>query len=222
MRGIQTLHEKGIVHTDIKPNNNLIESKKPDQNGDVIIEQVMIADLEDAAYVLEGCIISGRQVGNWMWRSPEAHASAEVHTASDMFSFGLVVSSPRTSGLLASNACRQCIYAMTKRIIFAVDESEVPEGIELLEIVLKRHLSYFGDLEGIEGLIRYLGDSPWAQLFAMIAADFNADNPRRPFRLWQGIDPVFKNLIVRMMNVDPAQRLTAKEALAHPWFAGCH
>lgn len=108
---------------------------------------------------------------------------------------------------------------MTKRVIFAVDESEIPEGIELLDIVLERHFSYFGDLEGIEGLIRYLGDSPWAQIMAMIAADFNADNPRRPFQLWQDIDPTFKDLIVRMMNVDPTKRLTAKEALAHSWFA---
>lgn len=108
---------------------------------------------------------------------------------------------------------------MTKRVIFAVDDSEIPEGIELLDVVLERHLSYFGDLEGTEGLIRYLGDSPSAQIMAMIANDFNADNPRRPFGLWQGVDPVFKDLIVRMMYVDPTRRLIAREALAHPWFA---
>jgi serine/threonine protein kinase len=100
-----------------------------------------------------------------------------------------------------------------------VDEEELPEGIEILDIVLERQLSYFSDLEGIEGLIQYLGDSPWAQLIAMIAADFNANNPRRPFGLWQDLDPTFKDLVVRMMNVDPTKRLTAKEALAHTWFA---
>lgn len=92
LRGIQTLHEKGIVHTDIKPNNILIESKEADHSGDVEITQVKIADIEDAAYVPENCVISGRQFGNWMWRSPEAHASAHVHTPSDIFSFGLAVS----------------------------------------------------------------------------------------------------------------------------------
>jgi serine/threonine protein kinase len=54
---------------------------------------------------------------------------------------------------------------------------------------------------------------------AMIANDFNPENPRRPFGLWQGLDPVFKDLVVRMMNVDPTLRLTAEEALAHSWFA---
>jgi serine/threonine protein kinase len=182
------------------------------------VEQVQIGDLENAAYVPESCVIKGRQFGNWMWRIPEAHASAEVHTPSDMFSFGLVVSiallfdSPQSKAL-------QCIYAMTKRVVLAVDEEEIPEGIELLDIVLERQLSYFSDLEGINGLIRYLGDSPWAQLFAMVAADFNADNPRRPFAMWQDLGPEFKDLVVRMMNVDPTRRLTASEALAHKWFA---
>lgn len=113
----------------------------------------------------------------------------------------------------------QCIYAMTKRVIFAVDEDKVPEGIEVLDIVLERQLSYFSNLEGTEGLIQYLGDSPWAQLIGMIAADFNAENPRRPFEMWQDIDADFKDLITRMMNIDPTRRLTANEALAHQWFA---
>jgi serine/threonine protein kinase len=104
-------------------------------------------------------------------------------------------------------------------VVLAVDEEEIPEGIELLDIVLERQLSYFSDLEGIDGLIRYLGNSPWAQLIAMVAADFNADNPRRPLALWQDIDLDFKDLVVRMMNVDPNRRLTANEALAHKWFS---
>ncbi|KAF2254365.1 kinase-like protein [Trematosphaeria pertusa] len=96
LRGITTLHGKGIIHTDIKANNILIEWK--DQGGEITVEQVQVADIEDAAYVPKDCVIKGRQVGNWMWRSPEAHASAEVHTPSDMFSFGLVLTTHPSSG----------------------------------------------------------------------------------------------------------------------------
>lgn len=100
-----------------------------------------------------------------------------------------------------------------------MNEEEIPDGIKLLDIIFERQLSYFSDLEGVNGLIQYLGDSLWAQLIAMIAADSNAANPRRPFALWQDIDPDSKDLVVQMMNVNPTQRLTADEALAHKWFS---
>ena len=52
-----------------------------------------MADIEDAAIVPPGSAIMGRQLGNWMWRSPEAHAEGPMHTPSDIFAFGIVVSS---------------------------------------------------------------------------------------------------------------------------------
>jgi len=57
-----------------------------------MIEQVQLGDLESAARVPPGSAIIGFQSGNWMWRSPEAHAKGPINQSSDMFSFGLVVS----------------------------------------------------------------------------------------------------------------------------------
>ena len=58
----------------------------------IAIGQVQLADIEDAAQVPSGCDIVGKQVGNWMWRSPEAHAQGRVNKPSDIWSFGVVVS----------------------------------------------------------------------------------------------------------------------------------
>lgn len=53
---------------------------------------MQLADIEDAAYVDPNSDIVGIQVGNLMWRSPEAHAQGRVNKPSDIFSFGIVVS----------------------------------------------------------------------------------------------------------------------------------
>ena len=68
-------------------------------------------------------------------------------------------------------------------------------------------------------MLRYLGDSPWAQIFTVIAEGFNEEFPREPFTLWKGIEPEFRDLVSRMTNVDPERRITAQEALLHPWFS---
>lgn len=57
------------------------------------IAKVQIVDLEDSAYLRHPeSAVMGAQVGNIMWRSPEAHAMGPIRKPSDMFSFGLVVS----------------------------------------------------------------------------------------------------------------------------------
>ena len=70
----------------------MIDVKKQPNN--IVIQHVQLADLEDAAYVPPGSNIVGKQVGNEMWRSPEAHAQGPVNKPSDIFSFGVVVGIP--------------------------------------------------------------------------------------------------------------------------------
>jgi hypothetical protein len=58
----------------------------------MVIEQVQLADIEDATYVPAGYDIVGKQVSNWLWRSPEADTQGRNNKSSDMFSFCVVVS----------------------------------------------------------------------------------------------------------------------------------
>ena len=76
--------------TDIKPNNVMI-SFKSSPEGDRHIHRVTLTDTEDAAKLGKGQGVYG-QVGNRLWRSPEAHAATNVGKASDIWSFGLTVS----------------------------------------------------------------------------------------------------------------------------------
>jgi serine/threonine protein kinase len=113
----------------------------------------------------------------------------------------------------------QCIYAVLKRVIFAVAEGKLAEGEELLLVVLERQISYFADKDGLNALIAHLGDSPWCEVFKVLGEGFNKANPRKPFYLWQNVDGDFKDLIGGLTNFDPTKRLTAHEALAHRWFS---
>lgn len=110
---------------------------------------------------------------------------------------------------------------MHKRIIFAVGEEELEEGVDPLSIVIERQISYFADADGITAFLKLLGDDNlWVQVFEIIRDGFNKENPRRPFSLWKSADEDFKSLVCAMTNFDPAKRITAREALAHRWFEG--
>ncbi|KAH8732472.1 kinase-like domain-containing protein [Phaeosphaeriaceae sp. PMI808] len=197
--GIAELHDQDIIYTDLKADNVLINWKEC--RNEIKIERVQLADLEDAVYIPPGSHIIGKQVGNWMWRSPEAHARGPVDKPSDMFSFALV-----------------CIYAVHKRVIFTVGEEELDEGVEPLAVVIQRQISYFADEEGMGGFLRHLGDNPRVPIFEVTRNGFNKDNPRKPFSFWEGVDEDFKDLICALTNFNPEKRITAREALAHKWF----
>ncbi|KAM5474547.1 hypothetical protein MauCBS54593_002123 [Microsporum audouinii] len=191
-----------LVLIDIKANNIMIDWKE--ENGEVVITRVQLADIEDSAIIPPNCDILGKAVGNWMWRSPEAHVEARVNKPSDIFSFGIV-----------------CICAVLKHVIFAVDAKELPEGVDIHAIVLQRQLSYFGNDESVTAILKHIGDkSPWCTVINILWNGFDETTPREPFALWKDVDPIFKDLISGLTDIDPKRRLTAQAALDHPWFQG--
>lgn len=92
------------------------------------------------------------------------------------------------------------------------------EGEEVLAYVLERQISYFANEESLAAFMKYLNTNPWVDIFAVLRDGFNVENPRRPIALWQDVIPELKHLLTGLINFDPEKRLTAREALDHPWF----
>lgn len=116
---------------------------------------------------------------------------------------------------------------MLGQVIFEADgdlQKHESQGAFPHVIRLQRQVSYFGDREGLNGLMTHVGDEEInCQVLGFLWDDRAADyHSYRPFSEWPNVtDDEFKDLIRRMTNLDPQKRATAREALEHPWFSGC-
>lgn len=149
----------------------------------------------------EGRNLKGCLSGNQLWRSPESWARAKQGTPSDIYSFAIVA-----------------VYVMLNDMIFLVSKEE-PNSEDAWRYILRRHVSFFADEDGFRGLLCHVGeDNPFFERLITVAGDFDSRNPRKPFVLWHYVDADFRDLVSKMTNLDPAKRITAREALEHPWF----
>lgn len=88
-------------------------------------------------------------------------------------------------------------------------------------IRLQRQVSYFGDQDGLDGLKTHLGDDEISRMaLTMLWEDRHEPYiPYKPFVEWPEVkDTVFRDLILRLMNLDPSKRMTAQQTLEHSWF----
>jgi serine/threonine protein kinase len=114
---------------------------------------------------------------------------------------------------------------MLRRVILGIDDDfkfHESKGALPVFIRLQRQISYFGDKDGLNGLMKHVGDEEEnCELLGMLWDERAAEHiPYKPFSEWLDVDPTFKDLIRGLNNLDPAQRLTARQALDHPWFGG--
>ncbi|QSS55572.1 hypothetical protein I7I53_03488 [Histoplasma capsulatum var. duboisii H88] len=201
LHGLADMHERGVLHNDIKANNILVDYDESIQ-GQTIINNVQISDLEDAVLVPPGKWLRGPLCGNAIWRSPGGWCRSHQNEASDVFSFAIVM-----------------IYIMLNEMVFRVSDCELYAS-DSWRYVLQRHISYFADEQGLIGLLKHIGeDNPFHGRLIALAGDFNSGNPRMHFEAWEPVDPEFRDLVGKMTNLDPTRRITARQALEHSWFS---
>ncbi|KAF7955674.1 hypothetical protein EAE96_004600 [Botrytis aclada] len=84
LEALQVLHKDGFVHTDVKPDNILVNRGNAHQR----FSEVQLADLGGTVSVHSKWAKEGRIVGTSSWRSPEVLLGMPWGTSSDIWSFG--------------------------------------------------------------------------------------------------------------------------------------
>lgn len=75
----------------------------------------------------------------------------------------------------------------------------------------------------MNGLLKHIADDDTnCQVLRMLWDERSEEHiPYKPFPEWPDVgDTAFKDLIRGLTNLDPTKRVTARQALEHPWFAG--
>ncbi|KAK2810698.1 hypothetical protein FQN50_002741 [Emmonsiellopsis sp. PD_5] len=185
----------------IKPNNILIDYEE-NPEGQVIIKNVQISDLEDTVIVKTGKWLRGPLCGNAIWRSPESWCRSRQNQSSDVFSFAIVM-----------------VYVMIREMVFRVNDEEL-NSADSWRYILRRHISYFADEDGLNGLLEHIGEeNPFNKSLIALANSFGPGDLRQPFTRWGYVEPDFRDLVGKMTNLDPMKRISAREALQHHWFS---
>jgi len=104
----------------------------------------------------------------------------------------------------------------------AVDHQDLQEkDVEPETEVLGRDIVFFGPLS--EGLLKHTADETWQTVLGQIAEDVAGADPSFHLSNWQendfpNIDAGAKNMLSRIMNLDPAKRATIDEILDDPYW----
>ena len=111
------------------------------------------------------------------------------------------------------------IYVMANEMAFRVNDDQL-KAADSWRYILRRHISYFGDEDGLNGLLEHIGkENQFYDRLVALASTFTPGNLRQPFKDWQYVEPSLRDLVGKMTSLDPRRRITAIEALRHSWFS---
>lgn len=198
MRASRQAFEQDRHAADIKPDNIFIDyADGVIACGEPTITQVRISDLEDSALLQPGPCFKGCLCGNALWRRPARPKACRP-----------------TCTRSASRRYTSCWTIWCSAPATTSSAGIWPGGTSCGG--MSRTL---GTEEGFHGLLNYLGEENlFYKRLIVLAGDFDAERPRKPFQHWHYVNEGLRDLVGRMTNLDPKRRMSAREALQHLWF----
>ncbi|CAL9728158.1 mitogen-activated protein kinase Fus3p [Monosporozyma unispora] len=192
LRGVKMIHGSNVIHRDLKPSNLLINSNCDLKICDFGLARIIDEDGNNETESKQSGMTE--YVATRWYRAPEVMLTAARYSkAMDIWSCGCILAELFAKKPLFPGRD----YRHQLLLIFSLIGTPQRDSAELTCIESQRARDYIATLP------QYQPPRDWNQLFPGV-------NP-------QGID-----LLQKMLIFDPRQRITAAEALDHPYLATYH
>ncbi|KAL8611253.1 hypothetical protein ACOMHN_013684 [Nucella lapillus] len=198
LRGLKYIHSAGIIHRDLKPNNIGVNQNVELKILDFGLARSMAEEM--TGYVVCRWYRAPEIILNWM------HYNSNV----DMWSVGCILGE-----------------MITRKPLF--------KGVDLLILssttfILKiRNLNCCQDIDQLNKILSLVGKPN--EEFIQAIASTDAQNyirqlpriPRKDFKkLFHGANSLAIDLLEKMLDLDPARRISVNDAISHPYMADYH
>lgn len=192
LQALAFVHSRGIIHCDLKPENVLISSYSRCE--------VKLIDLGSSCFITDNLT---SYIQSRSYRAPEVILGTQYDFKIDVFSLGAMLPELLTGEVLFVNDQMPFMLARLQSLF-----GPFPEQMRLLG----RETSKYFTPDGSLYMLSEEGDS----VSVLKEAPLNLDELLTP----EGAqDAQFVDFIAQLLQVDPAKRPTAAEALQHPWLA---
>lgn len=145
-----------------------------------------------------------------------------VTKASDMFSFGLVVSEPSSILTFHANTFLQCMHAMGggDLLILNCHQELLENGLAPEQETLVRHFCYFGPVSN--GFLEQTPNEDWRNALkeaSRVAELAVSDQPELKFEWWRSsLSLQAQDMLSELTKPDPTARLTIGQVMSHQWW----
>ncbi|KAK2808717.1 hypothetical protein FQN50_004388 [Emmonsiellopsis sp. PD_5] len=202
LQALQALHSEGYVHTDVKPDNILVNNNRDAKS----FSEVVLGDYGDTYHMDTTADPNedGHIIGAAIFRSPEAMFNLRWGPPTDIWSFGVTLIS-----LIWGKGWH--IFKPT-----GVDPADDAYPVR----ILMNHVNFFGPFPG--KFNELVPDEERQGMVAKLNDYFQSLGPgvRKPFA--QAEDAVLsvetRSFLCRILKLDPRDRPTASELLEDEWF----